>query len=275
MTDAAPLDPQRRLFRRPPRPPAPVPLPRVIRSGQTIRLPSLKPTDIGLVTGDYRTGKSTFIKAWAQSLGRAAFWGAASKPGAPVEYSDIAVVVRSAREMEAAARKAPYVVWPSPPQSAGMEAVKAAFNDFCRVANRFRDALVVCDELQRITEDKKQLTNMPPAFLDLVESGHKPPNNLAKIFVAHRLAQIPLNLGAGAYRVSTRCFPGDERALEPVFGRDNTRRIRHFEQGEFAFWSADTGPILPCRLDLSGRGWAGVTPAHPAALPSGGAPRAE
>ncbi len=214
-----------------------------------MNLPSLEPGKSALVTGDYGTGKTTFIAAWAQSIGRGAFWAAPPRSGAKPDYADFAVVVHTATEMEAAARKAPFVVWPSPPSSAGREALLSAYNDFCRIAMRFHKAVVVTDEFQRITADSKRLSDLPPACQDLVELGHKKPNQLAKVWAAHRLAQIPLTFGAGAYRVSTRPFPGDERALEPAFGREAVQRMKSFGIGDFAFWSAEQGAVLPCRLE--------------------------
>lgn len=222
------------------------------------RIPALKPKMSALVSGDYGTGKTTIIKAWSRSLGKGAFWGAPQQKGAPPEYSDMAVVVHSAREMEKAAAKAAFVVWPSPPSSVGMEAMREAFNDFCRIAMTFQDAVIGCDEIQRLLGDSKRLVDAPPAFQDLVELGHKEPNRLAKLYGAHRLAQIPLALGAGAARISTRPFPGDEGGLEPFFGRDGTARMRQFRVGDFAYWSRETGALLPLRLDLSSRGNAGV-----------------
>jgi hypothetical protein len=210
---------------------------------------SLRPAQTALVSGDYGQGKTTFVKGWAQSVGKGCFWAAPSRQGAPCDFSDIARVVHSATEMERAAREYPYVVWPSPPSSAGEEAQRQAFNDFCRIANRFRDAVVVCDEIQRILKTKF-LKDCPPAFQDLVELGHKPPARLAKVFVAHRQAQVPLVLGGGASRVSFRPFPGDEDSLMPFFGRENIERMTRFGIGEFAYWSQSTGPVLPCRLNV-------------------------
>lgn len=216
-------------------------------------IPALKPRDIGLVTGDYGTGKTTLVGEWVKSLGRGVLWSGPRRMGRPPDYSAFAVVVHSRREMEAAIRKAPFVVWPSPPTSAGMARVLAEFNDFNSVAMQLQNCAVVWDEFQRITQDSKRLSDLPPAAQDVAELGHKEPGNLAKLYVAHRLAQIPLNFGAGAYRVATRPFPGDERSLEPFFGHDGVRRMARFEVGDFAFWSAKTGPLLPLRLRLSTR----------------------
>jgi hypothetical protein len=208
----------------------------------------LHPGQVALVTGDYGMGKSTFVKAWAQSIGRGAFWSAPTRQGAPADFSDVARVVHSAREMEKAAREAPFVVWPSPPLSHG-EARLQAFDAFCRTSMSFREAVIVCDELQNLLPSKF-LRDAPAGFQDLVELGHKPPGRLAKVFVAHRLAQIPLNLGGGAYRISFRPFPGDDDALVPFFGKDGVERMKRFGIGEFAFWSQATGAVLPCKLRL-------------------------
>lgn len=216
-------------------------------------VPPLRPRSIALVTGDYGTGKSTFIGEWVKSLGRGVLWAAPQRMGQPVDYSSFAVVVRNRLDMERACRSAPFVVWPSPPSSAGAEKVRSDFNDFCSVAMMLQDAAFVGDELQRILGDSKRLADAPPAFQDVVELGHKEPGRLAKVFCAHRLAQIPLVLGAGAYRVSTRPFPGDEGALEPFFGKEGVQRMKRFEVGDFAFWSADRGAIMPCKLNLGGR----------------------
>lgn len=209
----------------------------------------LQPGDIALVSGDYGQGKSTFIQAWAMSLGRGVFWAAPTRHGAPPDYADVARVVHTAGEMERACKKSPFVVWPAPPLSLGHDNRMEAFNDFCRVALRLREAVVVCDELQSLLVSKR-LIDAPPAFRDLVELGHKAPGRLAKVFCAHRLAQIPLNLGAGAYRVSFRPFPGDEDALKPFFGADGLEKMKRFGVGDFAFWSHDSGARLPCRLNL-------------------------
>jgi hypothetical protein len=207
----------------------------------------LKPGDIALITGDYGQGKTTFVKAWAYSFGRGVFWSAPTRQGAPADYSDIARVVRSAAEMEKACRECPFVVWPSPPLSQGNEERLAAFNDFCRIAMKLREAVVVCDELQSLLPTKF-LKDCPPAFQDLVELGHKPPGRLVKLFVAHRLAQIPLVLGGGAYRISFRPFPGDDDALTPFFGKDGVERMKRFGVGTFAFWSQHSGAKLPLRF---------------------------
>ena len=153
--------------------------------------------------------------------------------------------------MERALTKHPFVVWPSPPSSAGMEKVRSDFNDFCGVTMQLRECAAVFDELQRILGDSKRLADAPPAFQDVVELGHKDPGNLAKLYAAHRLAQIPLTLGAGAYRVSTRPFPGDDDALVPFFGKEGVARMKRFQVGDFAFWSAESGAVLPCRLRLA------------------------
>lgn len=212
---------------------------------------ALAPGQIALVTGDYGMGKTTFVKHWALSVGRGCFWAAPSRQGAPADYSDIARVVHSAADMERGARESPFVVWPAPPSSSGEENRRNAFNDFCHVAMKAREAVIVCDELQSILSTKF-LKDCPPAFQDLVELGHKPPGKLAKVFVAHRLAQIPLVLGGGAYRISFRPFPGDEEALTPFFGKEGVERMKRMGVGEFAFWSQMTGPILPCKLQLAG-----------------------
>lgn len=204
----------------------------------------LKPGDIALVTGDYGQGKTTFVKAWAYSYGKGVFWSAPTRLGAPADYSDIARVVRTAGEMEKACRECPFVVWPSPPLSEGQEERLAAFNEFCRVAMRLRQCVVVCDEIQSLLPSKF-LKDCPPAFRDLVELGHKPPGRLAKVFVAHRLAQIPLVLGGGAYRISFRPFPGDDDALVPFFGRDGVEKMKRFGVGTFAAWSQASGARLP------------------------------
>ena len=227
-------------------------------------IPPLRPRDIALVTGDYGTGKSTLIGAWVQSLGRGVLWAAPQRLGQQPDYASFAAVVHSRLAMERACREHSFVVWPSPPSSAGAEVVRSAFNDFCEVSMQLRHAVVVCDEVQRILGDSKRLIDAPPAFQDLVELGHKAPGELAKVFCAHRLAQIPLNLGAGAYRVSTRPFPGDEGALEPFFAKDGVQRMKRFGVGDFAFWSAELGPIMPCRLTL------GSAPRAPPAAPPAG-----
>lgn len=221
-----------------------------------MRIPRLEPKKSALVSGDYGTGKTTLVKAWVRSLGRGIFWAAPQQSGAPAEYSDIAVVVHSLREMERAARDASYIVWPSPPSSAGQGAIREAYNEYCSFALTLRNTAVVSDEFQRITQDAKRLSDLPPAAQDLAELGHKEPSNLAKIWVAHRLAQIPLVFGAGAYRVSTRPFPGDEDALVPFFGKAGVERMKRFRVGDFAFWSAEAGAQLPLRLGVSTRPYA-------------------
>jgi hypothetical protein len=208
----------------------------------------LKPADIALVTGDYGMGKTTFVKAWAYNFGKGVFWSAPTRQGAPPDYADIARVVHNAADMERACRECPFVVWPSPPLSEGQDARLDAFNEFCRIAMRLREAVVVCDELQSLLPTKF-LKDAPPAFRDLVELGHKAPGRLAKVFVAHRLAQIPLVLGGGAYRVSFRPFPGDEATLEPFFGKDGVEKMKRFGVGTFAFWSQATGAQLPLRFN--------------------------
>jgi hypothetical protein len=213
-----------------------------------MRIPRLEPKKSALVSGDYGTGKTTLVKAWVRSLGRGIFWAAPQQTGAPAEYSDIAVVVHNFRDLDRAARKSSYVVWPSPPSSSGLGAIREAYNEFCAYALTLRRTAIVSDEFQRITQDCKRLSDLPPACQDLAELGHKEPSNLAKIWVAHRLAQIPLVFGAGAYRVSTRPFPGDEDALTPFFGKTGVERMKRFRVGDFAFWSAETGAQLPLRL---------------------------
>lgn len=213
-----------------------------------MNLPALKPKSSALVTGDYSTGKTTIVKTWIHSIGRGVIWAAPEQKGARVEYSDIAVVVHSVADMERAARKAAFVVMPSPPSSAGQDAIREAYDEFCQFALTLRNAAAVSDEFQRLTQDNKRLSDLPRACQDLAELGHKEPSNLAKVWVAHRLAQIPLVFGAGAYRLSTRPFPGDEASLEPFFGKEGVARMKRFQQGDFAFWSADTGARLPLRL---------------------------
>jgi hypothetical protein len=214
-------------------------------------VPPLAPGKSALVSGDYKFGKSTFVKAWCLSLGRGAIWAASPVPGRPVEYSDIAVVVRSAREFEVAAKKAAFVVWPCPPSSVGEEERLRQFDEFSRCALNLRKAVVVYDELQNILGNSKRLVDAPLHFRDMVETGHKDGRDLAKVYVAHRQAQIPLALAGGAYRVAFKPFPGDERAIDEVFGRGTYDRMRaEFKVGDFAFWSQDTGPVLPCRLNL-------------------------
>lgn len=218
----------------------------------------LAPGQTALVTGDYGTGKTTFVKWWTQTVGRGCYWSAPTRQGALPDYADVTRVVRSAPEMERAGRDAAFVVWPSPPSSVGQEARLDAFDDYCRVAMKLSRAVVVCDEVQNILPSKF-LKDCPPAFQDLVELGHKTPGLLAKVFVAHRLAQIPLVLGGGAYRISFRPFPGDEDALIPFFGKEGVERMKRFGKGEFAFWSQETGAVLPLKLRLAGatRGHAG------------------
>lgn len=106
----------------------------------------LAPGQTALVTGDYGTGKTTFVKWWTQTVGRGCYWSAPTRPGAPPDYADVARVVRSAPEMERAAKDAAFVVWPSPPSSIGQEARLDAFNEYCRVAMKLARAVVVCDE---------------------------------------------------------------------------------------------------------------------------------
>ena len=207
----------------------------------------LMPGDIALITGDYGQGKSTLVKGLAQSHGRAVFWSAPGRMDAPPDFSDIATVVHTRREMERACRTSSFVVWPCPQADAGLKERLAQFEDFCAVAYNLREAVVVCDELQALLPSKN-LWDAPPAFRRLVEQGHKPPGRLIKIFVAHRLAQIPLVLGGGAYRISFRPFPGDEDHLLPFFGRDGLARMKRMGVGEFAFWSQATGPVLPLRI---------------------------
>lgn len=211
-------------------------------------VPPLRPRNIATMTGDYTTGKSTILGAWVQSIGAGVLWAAPPRMGAKPDFSSFAAVVHNKLDMERACREHSYVVWPSPPSSHGVERIKEAFNDFNEIAMRLQNCVVVWDELQRITEEKKGLYQLPPRALDVVELGHKDPGNLAKVFCAHRAAQIPNALTAGAYRLSTRPFPGDEEHLEPFFGREGVRRMKRFGVGDFAFYSAETGPVLPCRL---------------------------
>jgi hypothetical protein len=214
----------------------------------------LKPGDSAFVSGDYGFGKTTIIKAAGKAVGRAAFWAAPQQAGAPAEYSDIAVVVHSVAEMEKACRRSAFVVWPSPPSSVGLDAMREAFNDFCRTAMRLRGALVGLDEIQRLLGDSKRLVDAPPAFQDLVELGHKEPNRLIKVYGGHRQAQIPLALAGGAHRVSVRPFPGDEDALTPFFGRECVAAMKSFQRGDFAWWSQEHGAVWPCRLNLTSGG---------------------
>jgi hypothetical protein len=223
----------------------------------------LRPGDIGLVTGDYGMGKTTAVERIAYSYGKAVFWSAPARMGAPPDYARIARVVHTASEMEKACRECPFVVWPAPPSSAGEEARLEAFNEFCRVSMRLKEALVVCDELQSLLPSKF-LKDAPPSFRDLVELGHKPPGRLAKLFVAHRLAQIPLVLGGGAYRISFRPFPGDDDALVPFFGKQGVEKMKRFPVGTFALWSQKTGARLPLRFN-------GESVPFGATRPSGGA----
>lgn len=223
----------------------------VIKAGRAMGVPALQPGKSALVSGDYKFGKSTFVKAWILSLGRGAIWAATPVPGKPVEYSDIAVVVRSAYEMEQAAKTAAFVVWPCPPSSAGEDERRRQFDEFSRVALTFRKAVVVYDEIQNVLGNSKRLIDAPPHFRDMVETGHKDGRDLAKVYVAHRQAQIPLALAGGAYRVAFKPFPGDERAIDEVFGPGTYELMREtFQVGDFAFWSQETGPVLPCRLAL-------------------------
>jgi hypothetical protein len=210
----------------------------------------LDPGQSALLSGDYGTGKSTLGKAILLSVGRGVVWAAPAKPGHPPEFSDIATVVHSASEMEQACRSSAFVVWPSPPSSAGQEVVEQAFSDFCRVAMRLNGGVVFFDEIQRVIQTKR-LQDAPAAFQDVVELAHKPPEQLRKVYAAHRQAQIPLTLGGGAVRISTRPFPGDERQLRDFYGREGLEQMKSFEVGDFAYWSQDTGALMPCRLDLS------------------------
>lgn len=214
-------------------------------------VPPLRPGRSACITGDYKHGKSTFVKAWALSLGRGAIWAATPVPGRPVEYSDIAVVVRSAQEMERAARKAAFVVWPCPASSLGETERERQFDEFSRVALGFTESVIVYDEIQNVLGNSKRLIDAPPYFRDMVETGHKDGRDLAKMYVSHRVAQIPLALAGGAYRVAFKPFPGDERAIDEVYGRGSYDTMRtSYGVGDFAFWSQETGPIMPCRLNL-------------------------
>jgi hypothetical protein len=204
------------------------------------------------------------VERIAYNYGRAVFWSAPSRLGAPPDFARIARVVHTAADMEKACRECPFVVWPSPPLSQGEDARLEAFNEFCRVSMRLREALVVCDELQSLLPSKF-LRDAPPHFRDLVELGHKAPGRLAKVFVAHRLAQIPLVLGGGAYRISFKPFPGDDDALAPFFGRDGVERMKRFPRGTFALWSQRTGPRLPVRFN------GGSAPVGTGAAPGGAA----
>jgi hypothetical protein len=218
-----------------------------------MRVPALKPGKSALVSGDYGFGKSTLVKAWSISMGHGAFWAATPVAGQPVEYSDIAVVVHSAREMERAARTAPFVVWPCPDPIQGVEEMRHQFDEFSRIALTYYRAAIVYDEVQRVLGDSKRLIDAPLHFQSMVETGHKKGRELAKVYVAHRQAQIPLGLAGGAYRVAFKPFPGDERAIDSAFGRGGYARMAAFRQGDFAFWSQETGTIMPCRLDLARR----------------------
>lgn len=210
----------------------------------------LEPGQSALLSGDYRTGKSTIGKAMLLSIGRGVVWAAPPKPGHRPEFADIGTVVHSAGEMEEACRSSAFVVWPSPPSSAGEETIRQAFNDFCRVVMRLNGGAVLFDEIQRVVQTKR-LQDTPPAFRDVVELAHKEPEKVRKIYAAHRQAQIPLTLGGGAIRISTRPFPGDERQLQKFFGREGYERMQAFEQGDFALWSGEEGVVMPLRLDLS------------------------
>lgn len=217
-------------------------------------VPPLKPGRSALVSGDYKFGKSTFVKAWALSMGRGAIWAATPVPGRPVEYSDIAVVVRSLREAEVAAKKAAFVVWPCPPSSAGEEERERQFDEFSQFCLGLTNTVQVFDEIQNVLGNSKRLIDAPPHFRDVVETGHKDGRDNAKVYVAHRQAQIPLALAGGAYRVAFKPFPGDERAIDEVFGAGSYEVMRTtFQVGDFAFWSQDTGTVMPCRLNLGGQ----------------------
>jgi hypothetical protein len=228
-------------------------------------LPALQPASNTFLSGGYRTGKTTLAKALIRTIGGGIIFAAPEQEGARVEYSDMALVVHDLRSLDRASRKAPYVVWPSPPLSDGQDAVREAYNEFCGFAMSLRKKAVVSDEFQRITEDRKQLSYLPPNCRSLTELGHKEPSYLAKIWVAHRLAQIPLVYGEGAVRISTRPFPGDDAALEPFFGKEGYARMRLFRQGDFAFWSDETGARMPLRLKLAKTNAGGGKP-----LPAGG-----
>ena len=218
------------------------------------RVPPLRPGKSALVSGDYSFGKSTLVKAWVISMGRGAIWAATPVPGEPVEYSDFAVVVRSAREMERAAKTAPFVVWPCPDPILGVDEMRRQFDEFSRVALTFYRAAVVYDEIHRVLGDSKRLIDAPLHFQSMVETGHKKGREFAKVYIAHRQAQIPLVLAGGAYRVAFKPLPGDEKAIDTAFGRGTfARMMATFEQGDFAFWSQETGTLMPCRLDLTRR----------------------
>jgi hypothetical protein len=221
------------------------------------RVPPMRPGQSALLSGDYGYGKSTLLKAWAFAIGRGAFWAATPVPGQPVEFSDFAVVVRSAGEMQRAAKTAPFVVWPCPDPLLGVEEMRHQFDEFNRVALTFYRALIGYDELQHVLGDSKRLIDAPRHFQSMVETGHKAGRELAKVYVAHRQAQIPLALAGGAYRVAFKPFPGDERAIDSVFGRGAyARMMASFRRGDFAFWSQRTGTLMPCRLDLATRPYA-------------------
>lgn len=214
-------------------------------------VPALQPGNVAFVTGDYKHGKSTMVKAWILSLGRGAIWAAPQIQGRPVEFSDIAVVVRSALEFEQASKKAAFVVWPCPSPSKGEAEMQRQFNEFCRCAMGLREAVIVIDEMQRVTGHSKRLIDQQPHFQDLAELGHKDGMDLAKVYVAHRQAQVPLVLAAGAYRVAFKPMPGDKAATDSVFGKGTYETMRDgYGLGEFAFWSQATGPVMPCKLDL-------------------------
>ena len=218
------------------------------------RLPALPPGSSTFIGGGYGTGKTSLTKSLIRTVGGGIIWGAPEQDGARVEYSDMAAVAHDLRSLERAAARSPYVVWPSPPRSAGQDAIREAYNEWCGFAMTLRRKAAVTDEFQRLTEDNKRLSDLPPNAQDLAELGHKEPSQLAKVWIAHRLAQIPLVFGDGAIRISTRPFPGDEDALLPFFGKDGVARMKRFRSPreiggiEFAYWSADTGPILPCLL---------------------------
>lgn len=217
-------------------------------------VPALTPGASALVSGDYKFGKSTFVKAWSLSLGRGAIWAAPPVPGRPVEYSDIAVVVRSLREAEDNAQRAAFVVWPCPASSEGVEERRRQFNQFSLFCLDLRKSVQVFDEIQNVLGNSKRLVDAPPAFQDVVETGHKDGRDNSKVYVAHRQAQIPLALAGGAYRVAFKPFPGDERAIDEVYGPGSYDLMRStFKVGDFAFWSQNTGPVMPCRLNLGER----------------------
>lgn len=217
-------------------------------------VPALKPGNVAFVSGDYKHGKSTFVKAWILSMGRGAIWAAPRVGDRPVEFSDVAVVVRSRAEFERAMKDAAFVVWPCPSPSIGKEEMDRQFNEFCGCCmDHLRESVVVFDELQRMTGHSKRLIDQVPNFQDFAELGHKDGLDNAKVYVAHRQAQVPLVLAAGAYRVAFKPMPGDERTTDQVFGKGSYTAMRDgYTVGDFAFWSQQTGPVLPCRLNLGG-----------------------